>query len=343
MEKILLYGATGFTGTLIACEAKKRGLDFVLGGRDESKLKRIAEKTGYTYRIIGLDSNECMEKGLSGIDAVLNIAGPFINELPAFVKFCIQKKIHFIDLAMDPTTLAAYDTSAKEKGAMILSGVGHAFLPMDCLGGLMHSQMPDATQLSMYISGMNTMSRGTAKSNIALIKHGIFHRRNGVPFKIRDMKPVRISIDKSSELFVPASFGVATLGFSTNIPAIEVYFEATPSVKPFICIIKYFSWLFGLPVMQYFLEKMMESLPPGPDEEQQNAGYVNYFAKIENANRSMTASLTTPEAYKTTYLTTLKVIEKLKNSLHPGFQTPFRLLGAEILNEIPGFTLNLNE
>lgn len=39
----------------------------------------------------------------------------------------------------------------------------------------------------------------------------------------------------------------------------------------------------------------------------------------------------------------INVIETLKNSLQPGFQTPFRLLGAEILNEIPGFTLNLNE
>lgn len=341
MAGILLYGATGFTGTLIAKEAKNRGLDIVLSGRDETKLKSLSEKTGFDYKVIMLDKNESIKKGLRGINVVINIAGPFIGELPQFVEICIQHKITFIDLAMDPDVLACYDALAKENNVMVLSGVGHAFLPMDCLGGLLFTQMPDAQRLSMYISGMNTMSRGTAKSNIALIKRGIHHIKNGKRHKIRNMKLAQGPFENHSKLFVPASFGVATLGYSTEIPTIEVYFEATPAVKPFIFILKYLSWLFSLSVMQSFLEKKMNSLPAGPNEEQLNSGYVNYYAKIENENTSLTATLVTPEAYKTTYLTTLEVLEKLKDNARPGFQTPFRLLGAKILNEIPGFILSL--
>jgi len=44
---------------------------------------------------------------------------------------------------------------------------------------------------------------------------------------------------------------------------------------------------------------------------------------------------------KTKYLTTLAVAERLKENSRPGFQTPFRLFGAKILAEIPGFTLKL--
>ncbi len=136
---------------------------------------------------------------------------------------------------------------------------------------------------------------------------------------------------------------MATLGFSTDIPTIEVFFEATPAVKPFILIIKYFSWFFGLSFMQTFLEKKMDSLPAGPNEEQRNSEHVDYFARIENENTNLVATLTTPEAYKTTYLTTLAVVERLKENFRPGFQTPFRLFGSKILNEIPGFTLKLTK
>lgn len=44
VDSILLYGATGYTGTLIANEAKNRGIDIILSGRDEAKLKSLSEK-----------------------------------------------------------------------------------------------------------------------------------------------------------------------------------------------------------------------------------------------------------------------------------------------------------
>jgi hypothetical protein len=44
------------------------------------------------------------------------------------------------------------------------------------------------------------------------------------------------------------------------------------------------------------LEKKRNSLPAGPNEEQLNSRYVNYFAKIENENTNLTATLTIPEA-----------------------------------------------
>jgi len=107
--------------------------------------------------------------------------------------------------------------------------------------------------------------------------------------------------------------------------------------------------LYGAPVftgalianVQIFLKKKMNTLPAGLNEEQRNSGHGNYFARIENENTNQSATLVTPEAYKTTYLTTLGVAERLKENSRPGFQTPFRLFGAKILAEIPGFTLKL--
>src|SRR5664279_4502669 len=43
---IVVYGATGYTGRLIAAELAGAGADFVLAGRNEAKLDALAEKVG---------------------------------------------------------------------------------------------------------------------------------------------------------------------------------------------------------------------------------------------------------------------------------------------------------
>ena len=40
-QRILVYGATGYTGRLVAAEAARRKLDVVLAGRDETKLEAL--------------------------------------------------------------------------------------------------------------------------------------------------------------------------------------------------------------------------------------------------------------------------------------------------------------
>ena len=48
--QFLIYGATGFTGKLTARTAKDKGLKPILAGRNEAKLKAIAEPLGFQYR-----------------------------------------------------------------------------------------------------------------------------------------------------------------------------------------------------------------------------------------------------------------------------------------------------
>lgn len=339
LNNILLYGATGYSGSLVTHKAKERNINLILGGRDETKLKSLSEKTGFSYRAFSLGEISTMENSLKNISHVINIAGPFIDGLTGFVQCCIRLKIHFIDLAMDPNVLADYNELAIARDVMLLSGAGHAFLPIDCLSGFLHEKLPDAQKIKSYISGMNTLSHGTAKSNIALIKQGIFHRRGGQPYKIRNMKPTRTFLNDKIQYYVPSSFGVATIGFSTDIPDIESYFEATLAVRPFIFLINYFSWLFRFPTVQNIVEKQINKLPSGPTEEQLESGYIEYVATIENKNTILTAFLTTPEAYKTTYLVILHVLKKLDNYVKPGFQTPYSLFGSRVINDIDGFKL----
>ena len=46
---LLIYGATGYTGTLISYEAARRGLDFEIAGRTEERLAVLAEELDVPY------------------------------------------------------------------------------------------------------------------------------------------------------------------------------------------------------------------------------------------------------------------------------------------------------
>jgi short subunit dehydrogenase-like uncharacterized protein len=54
MKQFLIYGATGFTGKLTARIAKDRGLTPILAGRNEAKLKAVADTLGFQYRAFEL-------------------------------------------------------------------------------------------------------------------------------------------------------------------------------------------------------------------------------------------------------------------------------------------------
>ena len=72
---LLIYGATGYTGRLIAAEAVRRGLAPVLAGRDETSVGALAGSLGLPHRVFALDDPDAVRKGLIGMKVVLHCAG----------------------------------------------------------------------------------------------------------------------------------------------------------------------------------------------------------------------------------------------------------------------------
>ena len=77
MQRVLVYGANGYTGTLIAEEAARRGLSPVLGGRNREAVEALARRLGLRSRAFGLVDAAAVARGLDDVDLLLNCAGPF--------------------------------------------------------------------------------------------------------------------------------------------------------------------------------------------------------------------------------------------------------------------------
>ena len=92
MANFLIYGANGYTGSLIAREATRRGLRPVLAGRDAAAVAALGRELALEHRAFGLDDAVSLERGIADVAAVLNCAGPFVRTSHIVAAACLRSR-----------------------------------------------------------------------------------------------------------------------------------------------------------------------------------------------------------------------------------------------------------
>ena len=102
--KVLVYGASGYTGKLVAESLADRNIPFVFAGRSrerlEEGLKIVQERLGRPFEAeIGVASNTVEEilPLLDGVEVMINVAGPFMQLAWPMVEACLQAGCHYVD------------------------------------------------------------------------------------------------------------------------------------------------------------------------------------------------------------------------------------------------------
>ena len=78
-NKLLIYGAYGYTGRLIVEECLKLGIKPIIAGRSPEKAMTYANKHGLEYDVFEVSEKEKLEKWLRRGDTVIHCGGPFIH------------------------------------------------------------------------------------------------------------------------------------------------------------------------------------------------------------------------------------------------------------------------
>src|SRR5690349_1219443 len=135
MANWLIYGATGYTGALLAAEAVKRGHRPLLAGRSLTKLRPIAERLNLEAVAFDLSQAAAVLRDRH-IDLVLHAAGPFIHTSQPMLTACLEVGAHYLDITGEIPVFQntfAHDQAAQERGVALISGVGFDIVPSDCL------------------------------------------------------------------------------------------------------------------------------------------------------------------------------------------------------------------
>jgi len=342
-DPLMIYGATGYTGRLIAAEAKALGLRPVLGGRNESKLAALARQLGLTYRVAPLADTARLDKALHGIRVVLHAAGPFSETAQPMVAACLRNGAHYLDITGEVLVieaLARCDAEARRRRIMIMPGVGFDVVPSDCLAAYVAARLPAAERLVLGLRGLQFVTRASTKTLVEHAAIGVNTRRDGV---ITPMVPgaLQRSFDygEGARLSFAVSWGdVASAYYTTGIPNIEVYFASTPSLQAMLMATRYLGRILGSAPWQAWFKAQADLLPEGPSAAERAGAQIVIVAEAADANgRRASARLVTPEAYACTGVMGAAIARRaLNGDLEVGFQTPGRVYGPDFVLSFSG-------
>src|SRR5262245_50457130 len=223
----LLYGATGRTGTLIAEEAVARGHRPVLAGRDPERLESLAARLDLPW-VAGPATDISRLIGDSRL--VLLAAGPFGTTAPAVLRACLDRGVHYLDIANEiPVAAAALaaDEEARARGITVLPAVGFGTVASDGLARYVADPVPEATRLEMAIMvGTDGSSAGARASTMHALAGGGRTRRDGRVVRTRlgaGSRRQHTPIGDRTLVPVPTGDLVVT-GHTTGIPDVTVSF-----------------------------------------------------------------------------------------------------------------------
>lgn len=177
-NRILLLGATGYTGRLTARELVRSGVVPVLLGRSREKLRILAEElVGLApgggepaIEVVDVEKPASLRRLLNSQDSVLvSTVGPFTRLGQVPVAAAIDAGCGYIDSCGEPAFISdiftSYGPRAQRTGARLLTAFGFDYVPGNLAGAILLDRYPDAgiaqVDIGYFVTGGFTPSSGT--------------------------------------------------------------------------------------------------------------------------------------------------------------------------------------
>jgi len=337
MNTLLIYGATGYTGRMVATHARAVGLDICLAGRDEARLSSLAAELGVPYRVIALDDdladagasaspegNERLKQAISGFHTVLNCAGPFARTAGPLMRACMAAGAHYLDITAEIRTYQhaeSLGSLAADAGVMLMPGVGWDVVPTDSLAMQVAQSVNVPVDLRIALKVAGGMSRGSAASAGEIVAAGLLVRRDGELVSQPDASTVRFDFGDGPVECFPLSFGdLVTAWHSTGIRNISMFVHVTGDAFP---------------------TGDLASLPEGPTQAQRDADRAAAVVEVTGADGVVSrAVIDTINGYSYTPLAAVAAARRvMEGEWRPGFETPARVFGAGFAESIGDSTV----
>ena len=176
---IALYGASGYTGKLVAAELARSDADFVLSGRNRSKLEAVAEELGRSAPVqpASLDDPASLRSLLEDCSAVIDCAGPFTTYGEPVLRAAIETGTHYLDTTGEQAYMdkvfRGFGAEAERRGVAAIPAMGFDYVPGDMIAALAAEGMGKLETITLHYAWVGfTPTRGTARSALEVAKGG---------------------------------------------------------------------------------------------------------------------------------------------------------------------------
>jgi saccharopine dehydrogenase (NAD+, L-glutamate forming) len=184
---LVLFGATGFTGRLVAAALVRMvapgEIAWALAGRDRAKLERLraelaADAPGWSKLEIltaTSDDERSLRAMVERTQVVATTVGPYVRHGEPLVGCCVEAGTDYVDLTGEPTfwrgVIDHHHQQAIERGALIVPCCGFDSIPHDLGAWLTARQLAPARDIHVrgYVSARGSFSGGTWASALGIL------------------------------------------------------------------------------------------------------------------------------------------------------------------------------
>ncbi len=185
--RIVLFGATGYTGRLTAEALVARGERPLLAGRSAQSLTALVGELGgeLDTAVADVERPETVAALVEPGDVLVSTVGPFVRWGEPAVEAAITKRTAYLDSTGEPGFIRAvferYGPRAEAAGTALVTAFGYDWVPGNLAGALALEEAGDAAvrvDLGYFFTGAAGMSGGTrATTALGAIEPSFVWRR----------------------------------------------------------------------------------------------------------------------------------------------------------------------
>lgn len=196
MARIVLFGATGYTGRLVARDLVRGGVAPVLVGRGSEALSALVEELNdqapggraATFEVADTNRPASLRRLLRSPDDVLvSAVGPYARLGSVAVEAAVDAGCAYVDCSGEPVFIRSvfdeYGPQARRTGARLLPAMGYDFVPGNLAGGLLIDRYRGAglasIRIGYFVTGPFGPSSGSVASAAGIMMDPSFGYRDG--------------------------------------------------------------------------------------------------------------------------------------------------------------------
>jgi short subunit dehydrogenase-like uncharacterized protein len=359
VDKVLIYGAGGFSGRLLArCAARAWGdgrrFQLLLGGRRADTLAPLATELGLPVRVFALDDAAAVAKALAepGLTTVVNAAGPFAWTGLPLARAAVLAGRHYVDINGEADVYQRMDDLgyvAAQAGVALVAGAGHSATTSDLMLELALREMAaagrhEAGTIRIAFSHVKHVSQGSAQTAWRSVREQVMVMR-GRPGST-ELQIHRVPMGQVERTFhfsrprIASACNLLDLltarltaqrhldsGALRRVRAIEAYIEMPEGARIFVQLGALAAPVLALPGMRQLVQAQVALLPEGPDERERAEDRHQVLLEVDDGfgTRCVDWLMETPDPYEFTADCVVGVVDGLQRRPLAGWRTPAEL------------------
>jgi short subunit dehydrogenase-like uncharacterized protein len=292
-RRIVVFGATGYTGRFVAERLAAAGVAPVLAGRNLDRLHELADRIGGAGVVKAdvMRQNSVFDLVQEG-DVLVSLVGPFVKWGDPAVRAAIAAKAVYVDSTGEPAFIRRvfeeFGPPAERAGASLLTAMGFDWVPGLLAGALaVREAGEDAVRVDVgyYTLGAGPPSAGTKESMIGVTLDKGFAFRGGRltedrlaarrrSFHVKGREREAVSVPSAEHFTLPAAF--------PHLRDVDVYLSVGPFSRAIQAATLANSVLTRLPgakpLMRFAGEQAAGLLPTA--EPGETAGALSWVAAV---------------------------------------------------------------